>query len=90
MNNTKPSLIVCILMDLIGCVSFAIPGFGEFSDVIWAPLSAYIFYKLFGGWKGKIGGIFNFIEEILPFTDVIPTFTLMWIWQYVIKKDSPT
>ena len=75
-------------MDLIGCASFAIPGFGEFSDVIWAPLSAYIFYKMFGGRKGIIGGIFNFIEEILPFTDVIPTFTIMWLWQKYSAKDN--
>lgn len=76
-------------MDLIGCASFAIPGFGEFSDVIWAPLSAYIFYKMFGGRKGIIGGILNFIEEILPFTDVIPTFTIMWLLQKFSAKKQP-
>ena len=87
MKHPRPSIIICVVMDLIGYASFIIPGFGEFSDVIWAPLSGYIFYKLFGGWKGKIGGIFNFIEEILPFSDVIPTFTIMWIWQYFTQKD---
>lgn len=75
-------------MDLIGCASFVIPGFGEFSDVIWAPLSAYLFYKMFGGKKGVMGGVFNFLEEILPFTDVIPTFTLMWLWQKFSTKET--
>jgi hypothetical protein len=26
-----------------------------------------------------------FIEEILPITDFIPTFTLMWLYTYVYK-----
>lgn len=69
-------------MDLFGYASFAIPGLGEFSDIVFAPISAVIFYKLFGGWKGAFGGVFNFVEEILPFTDFIPSFTIMWFWQY--------
>src|SRR5690606_18186613 len=80
MNTTQksPSLLFCILMDAIGMLSFAIPGIGEFSDVIWAPVSAVIFAKAFGGTKGVLGGIFNFIEEAMPGLDIIPTFTIMW------------
>ena len=70
-------------MDAIGYASFAIPALGELSDLVFAPISAIIFYKMFGGWKGAFGGIFNFAEEILPFTDFIPTFTIMWVWQSV-------
>lgn len=69
----------CIIMDAIGYLSFAIPGVGEFSDVIWAPLSAMIFAKSFGGAKGVFGGVFNFIEEIMPGMDIIPSFTIMWL-----------
>lgn len=74
----SPSLVFCIIMDAIGYLSFAIPGIGEFSDVIWAPLSAIIFAKAFGGTKGVFGGVFNFIEEALPGMDIIPSFTIMW------------
>ena len=74
----SPSLLFCIIMDAIGYLSFAIPGVGEFSDVIWAPISAVIFAKTFGGAKGVFGGIFNFIEEIMPGMDIIPSFTIMW------------
>lgn len=87
--SQTPSLLFCIVMDIVGCASFAIPGVGEFSDVIWAPISAFVFYKSFGGLKGAFGGIFNFAEEILPFTDFIPTFTIMWVWQYFTKQ-QPT
>ena len=84
--NKKPSLILCILMDLIGSGSFIIPVFGEFMDLFWAPLSAAIFLYMFGVKKGSVGSIFNFVEEILPGTDIIPTFTLMWIWQYFTER----
>ncbi len=83
-----PSLVFCILMDLIGLATFAIPGLGEFGDILWAPISALVFYKTFGGTKGMIGGIFNFVEEILPGFDFIPTFTIMYFMTR--KKESPT
>jgi hypothetical protein len=70
-------------MDIIGYATYSIPFLGEFGDIIWAPISALIFYKTFGGWKGAFGGIFNFIEEALPFTDFIPSFTIMWFLKYL-------
>lgn len=66
-------------MDAIGYLSFAIPGVGEFSDVIWAPVSAILFAKTFGGARGLFGGVFNFIEEAMPGLDIIPSFTIMWL-----------
>ncbi len=87
MNNQKnASLFLCIAMDLVGYATYAIPVFGELGDIFWAPVSALIFFKLFGGWKGAIGGAFNFIEEILPGLDFIPSFTLMWLWQNYRSK----
>ena len=86
MNKTQASLPLCILMDVLGYASFAIPGLGEISDVLWAPVSAFIFYRTFGGAKGAFGAVFNFAEELLPFTDFIPSFTIMWIWQYVTSR----
>jgi len=77
----QPALALCILMDLIGMATYAIPFLGEFGDIFWAPLSGLVFYQLFGGWRGALGGIFSFIEEILPGLDFIPTFTIAWFWQ---------
>lgn len=82
MNKKQPSLIFCILMDLAGYATYAIPGIGEFGDILWAPVSAIIFYKTFGGTKGMFGGIFNFIEEAFPFTDFVPSFSIMWLLMY--------
>lgn len=73
-------------MDIIGYATYTIPLLGEFGDLLWAPLSAFLFYKTFGGWKGLLGGMFNFIEELLPFTDFIPTFTIAWLWQHATQR----
>jgi len=75
---------------MIGYSSYAIPFFGEFADILWAPVSAIIFFISFGGWKGAIGGIGNFIEEFLPGTDFIPSFTIMWFLQQNKKRNINT
>ncbi|GAA0530878.1 hypothetical protein LX66_1056 [Chitinophaga japonensis] len=80
-----PSLWICVLMDLLGCASYAIPLLGEVGDVIWAPLSAIIFYRMFGGTLGTFGSMFNFMEELFPGLDFIPTFTLSWVMQRVTQ-----
>jgi hypothetical protein len=77
-------------MDIIGYATYAIPGLAEFADIVWAPVSGFIFYKTFGGWKGAFGGVFNFAEELLPGTDFIPSFTIMWIFQYVTGRKKTT
>lgn len=90
MYRRKPSLLFCLLMDMIGYASYAIPFLGEIADIIWAPLSSIIFFISFGGWKGAVGGIGNFIEELLPGTDFIPSFTIMWFLQHGKKKSVTT
>ena len=87
MNKYK-KLVLGILLDAIGYVSFLIPGIGEFSDIFWAPLSGWLMTKLYKGKLGKIAGFITFVEEVLPGFDVIPTFTLMWVYTYVFSKEE--
>jgi hypothetical protein len=87
MNKYK-KLALGILFDAIGYVSFLIPGIGEFTDIAWAPLSGWLMTKLYKGKAGKIAGVVTFVEEALPGFDVIPTFTLMWIYTYVLSKQK--
>ena len=77
-------------MDLIGYATYALPILGEFGDILWAPVSAFIFFMSFGGWKGTFGGLFNFVEELLPGFDFIPSFTIMWFWQRAGRKTTAT
>ncbi|WP_317133622.1 hypothetical protein [Flavicella sediminum] len=68
-------------------LSYTVPALGEFSDLIWAPISALLMTQFYKGTKGKIGAIISFTEEILPF-DFIPSFTLLWIYTYFIGKEK--
>ncbi|EPR69766.1 hypothetical protein ADIWIN_4041 [Winogradskyella psychrotolerans RS-3] len=87
MNKYK-KLGIGLLLDALGMVSFIIPGIGEFSDIVWAPISGWLMTKLYAGKAGKVAGVITFVEEALPGFDVIPTFTLMWFYTYLIKKDT--
>lgn len=81
-------LILGLLLDGIGMISFSIPLIGEFSDVIWAPIAAFIMTRMYKGRIGKVAGILTFVEEIIPFTDIIPSFTLTWIYTYYFQKSG--
>lgn len=85
-NDEKyKSLFLGLLFDAIGMLSFVIPFVGEFSDVIWAPVAGWLMTRMYKGKTGQVAGVLAFLEEIIPGLDVIPTFTLMWIYTYVLK-----
>lgn len=79
MSYKVKKLALCLLLDAVGCVSFTMPLLGEFSDIIWAPIAAIISYRMFGQRLGKLTAIATFTEEILPLTDIVPSFTLFCI-----------
>jgi hypothetical protein len=87
-QKQMPSLALCILIDIVGYSSFGVPLLGEFFDLAWAPISAFLFYRMFGGKMGVVGGGVSFLEEILPFTDFIPTFTIAWVMKYFAKNKT--
>jgi hypothetical protein len=78
--SNKPSLTLCIVMDIIGYATYAIPILGEIGDILWAPISAIVFYNTFNRDIKTIGSVVNFIEEILPITDIVPTFTIAYFF----------
>lgn len=87
-NNKTRDLVLGILFDTIGMLSFSVPLIGEFSDVIWAPFAGFLMTWMYKGTVGKVGGVVTFLEEILPFSDFIPTFTLTWIYNYIIRDKN--
>ena len=78
--SKNKKLALSILFDAFGFITFI--------DIIWAPASAYLMTKMYDGKKGKIGGVISFIEEIIPGLDIIPTFTIMWLYTYVFSKEK--
>ncbi|GJM63335.1 hypothetical protein [Persicobacter diffluens] len=70
------ALFLSLLFDAIGMLSYFIPGYGEFIDIIWAPLAGIIHFQMYGN---RAMASLSFLEEILPGTDLLPTFTLTWV-----------
>ncbi len=79
------NFVLGLIFDGIGMSSLLIPGLGDFLDVFWAPLAAWLMTRMYKGKMGQAAGIVTFVEEILPGLDVIPTFTLMWIYTYLLS-----
>lgn len=83
-NDKASKLILSLLFDGIGMLSYLVPVFGEAIDIFWAPISGLLLVLMFKGTAGKLAGIFGFIEE-MTIVDFIPTFTITWFYTYVIK-----
>ncbi|OIQ29131.1 MAG: hypothetical protein BM564_07945 [Bacteroidetes bacterium MedPE-SWsnd-G2] len=73
-------LVLSIILDIIGFITVV--------DIIWAPVSAFAMTQMYGGKRGKVAAVFSFIEEIVPGLDIIPSFTIMWIYTYVFQSQS--
>ncbi len=84
--SRKHKLVIGILFDLIGMLSYIFP----LIDVLWAPLSAYLMIKMYKGNTGKIGGLISFLEEAIPGLDFFPSFTLVWCYVFLISKKDIT
>jgi hypothetical protein len=72
-------LLLSLLIDVAGMSSFAVPGLGELTDVVWAPLQGYLVQALY---QAPLLSWISLLEELLPFTDWIPTATVGWLWTY--------
>jgi hypothetical protein len=77
-----------IFFDLIGMATYFIPGVGPFLDLLWAPFAASQMTKMYPGTRGKIAAVIVFLEELSPGLDVIPTFTLTWLYVFVWKGEK--
>lgn len=87
-NLKKKLLVKGLIYDAIGMATYAVPLVGPFLDLLWAPYAAKKMRQMYSGNKGKVASVLVFLEEILPGTDVIPTFTLMWLYTFVWKKET--
>ena len=86
-TNKYALLVLGLIFDAIGMISYIIPGLAEFIDIIWAPISSMLLAKMYKGTIGKVAAIIGFLEEILPGMDIIPTFTITWFYVYGLKKN---
>ena len=64
-------------MDAVGMGSYLLPVLGETFDEVWAFVAGIVFYRWFGT---KIGSLLSGLEEVLPFNDFIPSFTIAYFY----------
>ncbi|RLN93232.1 hypothetical protein BBJ28_00015555 [Nothophytophthora sp. Chile5] len=73
--NPSRKLVASLAIDFLGNATFVVPGLGELADVLWAPVSAKMVDTLYSE-SSPHAKYVAFVEELLPFTDFIPTATL--------------
>ena len=84
--SRKQKLMIGLLFDLIGMISYVFP----IVDVVWAPLSAFLMVKMYKGNIGKVAGVISFLEEAIPGLDFFPSFTLTWCYVYLVNPSKST
>jgi hypothetical protein len=85
-NSRKQfDLVASIAIDILGMASYLIPAFAELTDVALAPILSAAIFAIH---RTTIGAIFGFFEEIIPFTDIIPTASIIWFYRYVLNGNK--
>ena len=74
-------LLVSLLIDVVGSASYLIPIAGEGFDLAWAPMSMTLVGALYDGVMPGLKYA-ALIEELLPFTDWVPSATLGWVKEF--------
>mmetsp|Transcript_56059 Transcript_56059/g.151208 ORF Transcript_56059/g.151208 Transcript_56059/m.151208 type:complete len:144 (-) Transcript_56059:305-736(-) len=74
-SDPQRLLYACIVMDMIGFSSYLVLFLGELVDIYWAPIFFLFMQYMFGSMLMSSVGC---LEELLPFTDIVPTATIAW------------
>lgn len=77
-------LFLSLLIDFIGSSSYLLPVVGEAFDLAWAPFQTVLVAAMYDDTTPSLKYL-SFAEEILPFTDLVPTATMGWL-----KEFAPT
>jgi len=77
-GKTFMKLLASIGLDMLGNATYFVPGVGEMGDVVFAPASAVMLKMMYNANGVALLGL---VEELLPFTDIIPTATIAWFLQ---------
>lgn len=84
-ERKRSDLIASLAIDALGMATFLIPALGEVADVVIAPIVSILIYAVH---RTTFGAIAGFFEEIIPFTDIIPTATLIWMYRYLLNGEK--
>lgn len=84
-EKKRKDLMASLAIDALGMVTYLIPALGEAADVVIAPIISVLIYAVH---RTTFGAIAGFLEEIIPFTDIIPSATIIWFYRYFLKRES--
>lgn len=74
-------LLVSLWIDLIGSSSYLLPVVGEGFDLAWAPIQTILIMAMYDEVMPNLKYV-SFVEEILPFTDIVPSATIGWLTEF--------
>jgi len=87
-------LWISLIIDLIGSSSYLLPLVGEGFDLAWAPAQTIMIMALYDATSPNLKYL-SFMEEILPFTDIVPSASIGWaceflplVWKDHTKKNN--
>lgn len=75
-------LLVSLALDATGSASYLLPIVGEFFDIVWAPIQTMFIIAMYDADVSPNLKYVSFVEEILPFTDIVPTATIGWFMEF--------
>ena len=74
-------LLVSLLVDFVGSMSYLLPLVGEGFDLAWAPISMVLVGAMYDESTPALKYV-ALMEELLPFTDIVPSATLGWMKEF--------
>jgi hypothetical protein len=74
-------LVTSLALDFVGSCSYLIPGAGEAFDIFWAPFQTICIQAMYDKGNPYIKYV-SFAEEMIPFTDALPTASLGWLREF--------
>lgn len=84
-KKKRKDLMASLAIDALGMATYLIPALGEAADIVIAPIVSILIYAVH---RTTFGAIAGFLEEIIPFTDIIPSATIIWFYRYFLKGES--
>eukprot|EP00536_Pseudo-nitzschia_multiseries_P008856 jgi/Psemu1/21664/gm1.21664_g len=75
-------LWISLVIDLIGSSSYLLPLAGEGFDVAWAPAQTVLIMAMYDATSPNLKYV-SFLEELLPFTDVVPSACIGWAMEFL-------
>lgn len=84
-EKKRKDLMASLAIDALGMATYLIPALGEAADIVIAPIVSILIYAVHRTTFGAIAGL---LEEIIPFTDIIPSATIIWFYRYFLKGEN--